>query len=75
MSEFMIMSTGLLYLHFRFTFMAQNTNEAIHYLHRVLTLGYGRKQRSRKKKGECELREIQCDCYWVEVNKREENME
>jgi hypothetical protein len=41
-STFMQMSTGMLYLHFRLTLLAQNINEAIHYAHRVLySVGFG----------------------------------
>jgi hypothetical protein len=29
----------------------------------------------KEEKGECELRGRHSDCYWVEVNKREEKME
>jgi hypothetical protein len=41
-STFMQMSTYMLYLRFHLTLLAQNINEAIHYVHRVLySVGFG----------------------------------
>ena len=41
-SAFMPMSTDLLYLHFFLALLAQNINESIHYLHRVVcSIGFG----------------------------------
>jgi hypothetical protein len=34
-----------------------------------------KQEKIKEEKGECELRGIHSDCYWVEVSKREENTE
>ena len=41
-STFIPMSTGMLYLRFHLTLLAENINEAIHYVHRVFySVGFG----------------------------------